>query len=70
MPEQRIIITIDHDGALTAKTDGFKGESCLEALDSLLSIEGVVSKVKKTDEFFQKQSTQKIVQQTVGRRIT
>lgn len=58
MSEQKITLTIDDDGAITAKTSGFKGESCLEALDELLSLEGVVSSVKKTDEYHQ-QRTQK-----------
>lgn len=58
MSEQKITLTIDDDGAITAKTSGFKGESCLEALDELLSLEGVVSSVKKTDEYYQ-QRTQK-----------
>ena len=55
MPEQKITLTIDEDGAITAKTSGFKGESCLDALDELLNLEGVVSSVKKTDEFHQQQ---------------
>lgn len=58
MPEQKITLTIDDDGAITAKTSGFKGESCLEALDELLNLEGVVSSVKKTDEFHQQQTQQ------------
>ena len=56
MPEQRITLIIDEEGAITAKTSGFKGESCLEALDELLDIEGHVSSVKKTDEFHQQQT--------------
>lgn len=55
MPEEKITLTIDEDGAITAKTSGFKGESCLEALDKLLNLEGVVSSVKKTDEYHQQQ---------------
>ena len=63
MPEQKIVITIDGEGGVTAKTSGFKGESCLEALDDLLDLNGVVCKVKKTDEYRQKQSVlQKQVQ--------
>ncbi|MAY00472.1 MAG: hypothetical protein CMI08_14980 [Oceanospirillaceae bacterium] len=58
MPEQKITLTIDDDGAITAKTSGFKGESCLEALDELLNLEGVVSNVKKTDEYHQQQTQQ------------
>jgi len=56
MPEQKVVITIDDEGGLIAKTSGFKGESCLEALDGLLDMTGGVSNLKKTDEFSQKQS--------------
>jgi len=58
MPEQKITLTIDDDGAISAKASGFKGESCLEALDELLNLEGVVSCVKKTDEYHQQQTLQ------------
>lgn len=53
MPEQRIVLTIDDDGGISAKTSGFKGESCLEALDALLELDGVVTDLKKTDEYHQ-----------------
>ncbi|MFC6670774.1 DUF2997 domain-containing protein [Marinobacterium aestuariivivens] len=53
MPEQRITLTIDEQGGITAKTSGFKGETCLEALDELLDLEAGVSSVKKTDEYNQ-----------------
>lgn len=65
MPEQKITLTIDEDGAITAKTSGFKGESCLDALDELLNLEGVVSSVKKTDEFHQQQITKVVRLQSV-----
>jgi hypothetical protein len=55
MPEQKITITIDDEGSITAKTSGFKGEACLDALEGLLEIDGVVSSVKKTDEYHQSQ---------------
>ncbi len=55
MPEQRIVLTIDDDGGISAKTSGFKGESCLDALDALLELDGVVTDLKKTDEYHQKQ---------------
>lgn len=56
MPEQRIVITIDEEGCITAKTSGFKGNSCLESLDELLNLEGKVTNLKKTDEFHQQQT--------------
>lgn len=55
MPEQRIVLTIDDDGGISAKTSGFKGESCLDALDALLELDGVVTDLKKTDEYHQNQ---------------
>lgn len=53
MAEQRITLTIDEQGSTTAKTQGFKGETCLEALEVLLDLEGNVTSLKKTDEFHQ-----------------
>lgn len=55
MPEQKIVLTIDDEGGIIAKTSGFKGESCLKALDELLKLEGVVSQIKKTDEYYQQE---------------
>ena len=55
MPEQKIVITIDDEGGISAKTSGFKGESCLDDLDALLELDGVVTGLKKTDEYHQKQ---------------
>ncbi len=55
MPEQKVVVTIDDDGGLTAKTSGFKGETCMAALDELLSLDGVISHVKTTDEYHQEQ---------------
>ena len=37
MREQRITVTIDADGKMSAKTDGLKGETCIEELEALLS---------------------------------
>ena len=53
MPEQKVILTIDDEGKITAKTDGFKGEACLEAVESLLEQELNVVNIRKTDEYFQ-----------------
>lgn len=59
MPEQKIVITIDDEGVISAKTSGFRGESCLNALDELLELDGIVCSVKKTDEYHQHQTMQK-----------
>tara|TARA_R110001583_G_scaffold194614_1_gene365965 strand:+ start:30409 stop:30615 length:207 start_codon:yes stop_codon:yes gene_type:complete len=58
MAEQRITLTIDEQGAITAKTQGFKGQACLEALDALLDLEDNVTSLKKTDEFHQQVTAQ------------
>ena len=61
MSEQKIVITIDEQGGIHAKTSGFKGESCLDALEQLLDTEAQVISSKKTDEYHQtqQQSVQK-----------
>lgn len=53
MPEQKIVITIDEQGGVHAKTSGFKGESCLDALEQLLDQEAQVVSSKKTDAYHQ-----------------
>lgn len=53
MAEQQIILTIDEEGAITAKTQGFKGEACLDAVAELLGQELNVVSIRKTDEYFQ-----------------
>jgi len=58
MPEQRVVITIDDEGRVMARTHGFKGVSCVEALDDLLELDGVVGHAKKTDEFHQRTGMQ------------
>lgn len=68
MPEQKIVITIDDEGAITAKTKGFMGESCLEALVELLDLDGAVSDVKKTDEYHQQQTLRNTRQQSIKGR--
>lgn len=58
MPEQQITLTIDEEGAITAKTSGFKGEACLEALEELLGDTTGLIQVKTTDEYNQQQAVQ------------
>lgn len=56
MAEQTIVITIDENGKINAETIGIKGEMCLDELQELLENEGNLLSVKKTDEYFQKQT--------------
>ncbi|AGH81077.1 hypothetical protein PCNPT3_05675 [Psychromonas sp. CNPT3] len=58
MPEQQITLTIDEEGAITAKTSGFKGEACLKALEELLRDTTGLIQVKTTDEYHQQQAVQ------------
>lgn len=67
MPEQRITLTIDEQGSITAKTSGFKGETCLEALEELLGKDMPLVDIKKTDEFHQSAQAKTQVPITQGR---
>jgi len=53
MAEQRIIIEIDENGKIHAKTEGIKGEMCLDELQKLLSEYVDLLSITKTDEFYQ-----------------
>ena len=65
MPEQRIVIQINEDGQISAKTSGFKGEICIDALKEILGTEDVFADIKPTDDFYaqiQTSSTKKVQQ--------
>ncbi len=68
MPEQRITVTIDEEGKITAKTAGFQGEACLDDLQSLLEELGTLQEVKKTDEYYQQNAVTVTHQQKLGQR--
>lgn len=53
MAEEKIIIDIDEDGVIMAKTEGLKGELCLSELEEILESSPPISSVKKTDEYYQ-----------------
>jgi hypothetical protein len=53
MAEQRIDITIDRDGKIKAETEGFKGPTCLDALQELLGELDDLESFDKTDEYYQ-----------------
>ena len=53
MPEERITITIDGEGDISASTEEFKGETCLEALEKIFEGSLEIKGFKKTDEYFQ-----------------
>ena len=56
MREQRITVTIDAEGKMSAKTDGLKGETCIEELEALLSELAELDDVKHTREYKEKDS--------------
>ena len=53
MGEQRIIIEIAPDGSIKARTEGFKGDVCMDALQDLLGEKETFMSVKPSDEFYQ-----------------
>lgn len=53
MAEQRIEVTIDENGKISASTEGFKGEICIEELQKILKDLADWQSVSKTDEFYQ-----------------
>lgn len=54
MREQRITVTIDAEGKMSAKTNGLKGETCIEELEALLSELAELDDVKHTKEYNEK----------------
>ena len=54
MKEQRITVTIDAEGKMSAKTDGLKGETCIEGLEALLSELAELDDVTHTREYREK----------------
>lgn len=59
MAEQKITITIDENGKIQAKTEGLKGELCLQELQQLLNTD-LLQSVQTTDEYLQ-QAQQTVV---------
>ena len=68
MSEQKIVITIDEQGRIHAKTSGFKGEACLDALEELLDKEAQIASTKKTDEYHQAQKQSAQTKNTLNRK--
>ena len=58
MKEERITITINEDGSLNVKTEGLKGEACLDEVNALLDEVSNIKEIKKTDEYNQRINTQ------------
>ena len=54
MKEQRITVTIDAEGKMSAKTNGLKGETCIEELEALLSELAELDDVTHTREYREK----------------
>lgn len=58
MKEERITITINEDGSLNVKTEGLKGEACLDEVNALLDELANIKEIKKTDEYNQRVNVQ------------
>ena len=58
MKEERITITINEYGSLNVKTEGLKGEACLDEVNALLDEVANIKEIKKTDEYNQRINTQ------------
>lgn len=56
MAEQKITLIIDEEGTISAKTDGFQGEACIDALEELLDAM-TITQVRTTDDYHQKVDT-------------
>ena len=54
MKRQRITVTIDAEGKMSAKTNGLKGETCIEELEALLSELAELDDVTHTREYREK----------------
>jgi hypothetical protein len=68
LAEQRITIEIDEDGKISAKTSGFKGETCLEALQELLEEQLSPATFKPTDDYYQQTTAKSQQKQSMGRK--
>ena len=53
MREERIEVVVGEDGSLTAKTDGLKGETCLEELRILMEAIAEVNEHDRTREAYE-----------------
>jgi hypothetical protein len=67
MPEQRIVVTIDDGGKISAETEGIMGEVCIDELQKLLGEITDLESVSKTDEYYQEIEPSARLSQYVGR---
>lgn len=61
MQEEKIIITINEDGSMEVKSEGIKGEACINEIESLLQDIAQIKSGKKTDEYYQKVLTKNTI---------
>ena len=59
MKEERIVVTINANGTMTAKTTGIKGERCIEELEALLSELAELDEIQHTREYKEKDASVK-----------
>lgn len=53
MNEEKIVVEINPDGSINAKTHGFKGDICLTELEEILGDQVDFAQIKKTDDYYQ-----------------
>lgn len=58
--KKRIIITVDEDGKLSFRTEGYIGSACM-ALRAVEESFGSVQAMEYTDEYNEKPTTQKVI---------
>lgn len=68
MKEQKIVVEIDRDGAITADAEGFSGDACLRDLERLLEGLGAgeATVQRKPDQRTQRVS--RTTKQSVGKK--
>ena len=64
MKEERIVVTIDANGTMTAKTTGIKGERCIEELEALLSELAELDEIQHTREYKEKDAQSRSITAT------
>ena len=68
MKEYKITVVIEQDGSISADTEGFTGDSCIEALDCLLDEAGSTQTEDKKSGYYQKIKTKSQKRISIGRK--
>ena len=66
MAEEKIIIEINPDGSMKAKTEGFEGDICIAELQKILG-KTELCDIKPSDDFYQETKTVQMRKKTIKR---